>query len=74
LLCHSWAGLVLTRDFALFASLSLLTVFAHEYASVALMAIVLSVATWRFARKRFDKAEGLTVLAFLLAMAVFSAR
>jgi len=59
------------RDFALFALLSLLTVFAHEYAGVALLAIVLGVVVWRFARKRFGGAEGLTVLAVLPALVVF---
>ena len=61
------------RDFAVFALLSLLTVFAHEYAGVALVAIVLGVVVWRFARKNFGRAEGLTVLAVLPALAVFSA-
>jgi hypothetical protein len=60
------------RDFAVFASLSLLAVFAHEYAGVALVAIVLGVVGWRFARRRFGRAEGLTVLAALPALAVFS--
>jgi hypothetical protein len=59
------------RNFAVFALLSLLTVFAHEYAGVALAAIVLGVVGWRFVRKRFGRAEGLTVLAVLPALAVF---
>jgi hypothetical protein len=61
------------RDFAAFALLSLLTVFAHQYAGVALMAIVLGVVVWRFVQKKFGRAEGVTVLAFLPALAVFSA-
>jgi hypothetical protein len=59
------------RDFAVFALLSLLTVFAHEYAGVALLTIVLGVVGWGFVRKRFGRAEGLTVLAVLPALAVF---
>ncbi|MBN1245758.1 hypothetical protein JXA31_09225 [Candidatus Bathyarchaeota archaeon] len=59
------------RDFAVFALLSLLTVFAHEYAGVALVTIVLGVCSWRFARKRFGRAEKLTVLAFVPALSVF---
>jgi hypothetical protein len=61
------------RDFAAFAFLSLLAVFAHEYAGVALMVIVLGVFVWRFAQKKFSRAEGVTVLAVLPALAVFSA-
>jgi hypothetical protein len=64
--------IVSKRDFAVFASLALLTVFAHEYAGVVLIAVVLGVAAWRFARRRFSRAEGLTVLAFLPALSVFS--
>jgi hypothetical protein len=60
------------RDFAIFALLALLTVFAHEYAGLALVAIVLGVVGWRFARKRFGRAEGLTALAFLPALSVFA--
>jgi hypothetical protein len=59
------------RDFAVFALLSLLVVFAHEYAGVALVAIVLGVVGWRFARRNFGRAEGLAVLAVLPALAVF---
>jgi hypothetical protein len=59
------------RDFALFALLSLLTVFAHEYAGVALVTVVFGVVVWRFVRKRFGRADGLTVLAVLPALAVF---
>jgi hypothetical protein len=59
------------RDFIVLCFLSLLTVFAHEYAGVALVAIVLGVVGWRFMRKNFGRAEGLTVLAVLPALAVF---
>jgi hypothetical protein len=37
------------------------------------LTIVLGVVVWRFARKSFGRAEGLTVLAVLPALAVFSA-
>jgi hypothetical protein len=60
------------RDFALFALLSLLAVFAHEYAGVALVVIVLGVVVWRMVRRKVGRAEGLTVLAALPALAVFS--
>ncbi len=60
------------RDFAVFALLSLLTVFAHEYAGVALVVVVLGVVVWRFARRNFGRSEALTVLAVLPALAVFS--
>jgi hypothetical protein len=60
------------RDFAVFSFLSLLTVFAHEYAGSALVGIVLGVVGWRFLRKSCGSAEGLTVLAVLPALAVFS--
>jgi hypothetical protein len=61
------------RDFAVFALLSLLAVFAHEYAGVALVAIVLGVAAWHLMRRRFGRAVGLTVLAFVPALSVFLA-
>jgi hypothetical protein len=60
------------RDFAFFALLSLFAVFAHEFAGVALVAIVLGVVGWRFVRRRFGRADGLTFLAFLPALAVFA--
>jgi hypothetical protein len=59
------------RDFAAFALLSVLTVFAHEYAAVALFAIVLCVVGWRFVRKRPNRNEMLTTLAILPALVVF---
>jgi hypothetical protein len=59
------------RDFVIFALLSLLTVFAHEYAGVALVTIVLGLVVWRFVRKRVGRAEGLTILAVLPALGVF---
>jgi hypothetical protein len=60
------------RTVAVFASLSLLTVFAHEYSGVALVVIVLGVLGWRLARKSFGRSEALTFLGFLPALAVFS--
>jgi hypothetical protein len=59
------------QDFAVFALLSLLAVFAHEYSGVALVVIVLGVVGWRFVRKSFGRAEKLTVLAFVPALSVF---
>jgi hypothetical protein len=59
------------RDFAVFSLLSLLAVFAHEYAGIALVVIVLGVVGWRFVRKSFGGAEKLTVLAFVPALSVF---
>jgi len=60
------------RDFIVFALLSSLAVFAHEYAGVALVTIVLGVVGWRLVRRRFGRAEVLTFLAFVPALAVFS--
>jgi hypothetical protein len=60
------------RNVAVFASLSLLTVFAHEYSGVTLVAVVLGVLGWRLARKSFGRSEVLTFLGFLPALAVFS--
>ncbi len=60
------------RDFAVLALLSLLAVFAHEYAGVALVAVVLGVVGWRFVRKSFGKTDVLTFVAFLPALAVFT--
>jgi hypothetical protein len=60
------------RDFVILAVLSLLTVFAHEYSGVALVAVVLGVVVWRFVRKNAGKPEALTILAALPAIAVFA--
>jgi hypothetical protein len=60
------------RDFALLVLLSLLTVFAHEYAAVTLLAIVLGLCSWRLLRKKLMKKDLLTFLAVLPALAVFS--
>jgi len=60
-----------TRDFTVLALLSLLIVFAHEYAAVALITIVLGVVAWRFARKNFSRADGMTLLAVLPALSFF---
>jgi hypothetical protein len=59
------------RGFALFSVLSLLSVFAHEYAAVTLLVVVLGLAGWRlFNRQLFSGAKRL-VLGVLPAMAVF---
>ncbi len=59
------------RNVAVFASLSLLTVFAHEYSGVALVVVVLGVLGWRLAQKSFGRSEALIFLGFLPALAVF---
>jgi hypothetical protein len=61
------------RGFACFVVLSLLTVFAHEYAAVTLLAIVLGLVLWRFLKSRTDTMDLRRVLAVLPALTVFSA-
>lgn len=59
------------RGFALFSVLSLLSVFAHEYAAVTLLVVVLGLVVWRlFKRQMFSGAKRL-VLGVLPALAVF---
>lgn len=59
------------RDLALLVLLSLLTVFAHEYAAVTLLAIVGSVLFWHLLRKRLVNVDVLTLVAVLPALCVF---
>jgi len=59
------------RGFALFVLLSLLTVFAHEYAAVTLLMVVLGLVVWRLVKKRVDLASKCLALAFLPALSVF---
>jgi hypothetical protein len=59
------------RNFVVFALLSMFAVFAHEYAGVALVAIIFGVTGWRALRRSFGRAEGLTLAAALPALAVF---
>jgi hypothetical protein len=59
------------RGFVLFASLSLLTVFAHEYASVTLLMVVLGLVVWRLVRRQVDSWSKRLALAILPALTVF---
>jgi hypothetical protein len=58
------------RGFALFASLSLLTVFAHEYAAVTLLVVAVGLVVWRFVRRQVDSASKRLALAVLPALTV----
>jgi hypothetical protein len=59
------------RGFGLFVLLSLLTVFAHEFASVTLLVLVLGLAVWRLVRRQVDSWSKRLVLATLPALVVF---
>jgi hypothetical protein len=59
------------RGFALFALLSLLTVFAHEYAAVTLLVVVVGLVVWRLVRRQVDSGSKRLALAVLPALAVF---
>jgi hypothetical protein len=59
------------RGFVLFASLSLLTVFAHEYAAVTLLVAVAGLDVWHLARPQADLGFKRLVLAALPALTVF---
>ena len=59
------------RGFACFVLLSLLTVFAHEYAAVTLLAVVSVLVVWRFVKRRIGTDYKRLVLAFSPALAVF---
>jgi hypothetical protein len=58
------------RGFALFASLSLLTVFAHEDAAVTLLVVALGLVVWRLARRQVDSASKRLAVAVLPALTV----
>jgi hypothetical protein len=60
------------RGLALFASLSLLSVFAHQYAAVTLLTIVLGVVVWRLVKKRVFAGSKRLMLGVLPALSVFS--
>ena len=60
-----------TRGLALFSLLSLLSVFAHEYAAVALFASVLGVVVWNLIKKRVDLVSKRLMLGVLPALSVF---
>jgi hypothetical protein len=59
------------RGFALFASLSLLSVFAHEYAAVLLFVAVFGLLVWGLSRKKVESESKRMVLGVLPAFAVF---
>jgi hypothetical protein len=59
------------RGFALFVSLSLLTVFAHEYAAVTLLVVVIGLVAMRLFKEGIDLGSKRLVLAVLPALTVF---
>ena len=59
------------RGFACFVLLSLLTVFAHEYAAVTLVAVVLGSVFWRLVKRRISVENKRLVLGFSPALGVF---
>jgi hypothetical protein len=59
------------RGFALFALLSLLTVFAHEYAAVTLLVVVVGLVVWRLVKRQVDSESKRLALAVLPALTVF---
>jgi hypothetical protein len=58
---------------AIFSSLALLSVFAHEYAAVTLLLVVFGLLGWRLAKREVDSASIRLGLATLPALAVFLA-
>jgi len=60
------------RGFVSFILLSLLTVFAHEYAAVILLTTVLGLVGWRLIRRRMDLSSRCLLLAITPALCVFS--
>ncbi len=59
------------RGLAIFAVLSLVSVFAHEYAAVTLLFVVVGLIVWRFIKGRSDISKRL-LLGSLPALSVFS--
>jgi hypothetical protein len=59
------------RGFVLFALLSLLSVFAHEYAAVTLLVVVLGLLGWRLVKRQMDSGFIRLGLAALPALTVF---
>ena len=59
------------RGFLIFTSLSLLSVFAHEYAAVTLLVVVFGLLVWRLVKKRLDSESIRLGLAALPALTVF---
>jgi hypothetical protein len=60
-----------TRGFVLFALLSVLSVFAHEYAAVTLLVVVLGLLVWRLAKRKLDSGSIRLGLAALPALTIF---
>lgn len=59
------------RGFAVFSVLSLLCVFAHEYAAVTLIVVVLGLAVWRLLKRQLSLGSKRLLLGVLPAMVVF---
>jgi hypothetical protein len=59
------------RGFVLFASLALLSVFAHEYAAVTLLVVVLGLLVWRLIKRKLNSGSIRLGLATLPALTVF---
>ena len=59
------------RGFVLFASLALLSVFAHEYAAVTLLVVVFGLLVWRLVKRQLDSGSIRLGLAALPALTVF---
>jgi hypothetical protein len=59
------------RGFVCFVLLSLLTVFAHEYAGVTLLAVISALVVWRFVKRQTGTEYKRLALAFSPALAVF---
>lgn len=59
------------KGFFGFIALSVLTVFAHEYAAVALLTVVLGMLVWRLVKKEQDPALKRQLLAIVPAFSVF---
>jgi len=60
-----------TRGLVLFASFALLSVFAHEYAAVTLLVVVLGLLVWRLVKRQMDSGSIRLGLAALPALTVF---
>jgi len=59
------------RGFAVFAVFSLLSVFAHEFAAVTLLVVVLGLLVWRLVKRQVDSGFKRLAFASLPALAVF---
>lgn len=61
------------RGFALFTSLSLLTVFAHEYSAVILLSSVLGLVAWKWVKRETEETLKPLILGVLPAFFAFLA-